>query len=103
MIRDYMYVGDAVAAMIKAIDYSGDIRTFNIGSGQGYSLHDLLDEIEKLLGRPVKRRHTAARPLDVPVSILNIERAKNHLQWQPRMTLLQGMEQTLAWLKNLYT
>jgi UDP-glucose 4-epimerase len=100
VIRDYMYVGDAVTAMIKAIDYDGDVRTFNIGSGQGHSLLDLINEIEKLLGRPVKHRHTAARRLDVPVNILNIERAKNLLQWQPSLTLRQGIERTVAWIKT---
>jgi UDP-glucose 4-epimerase len=102
VIRDYMYVGDAVDAMIKAIGYDGEERTFNIGSGQGYNLNEILDEIEKLLGRPVRRKYTSARVLDVPVNILDITRAKNCLAWQPGLTLKQGLDRTIDWLAKKY-
>ena len=41
MVRDYLYVGDAVDAMIKSIDYTGEERIFNIGSGQRLSLNEI--------------------------------------------------------------
>jgi len=98
VVRDYIYVRDAVDAMVKAIDYDGDIRTFNIGSGKGHSLNEILAEIERFLERPVKVRYTPGRSIDVSANILNIERAVNLLHWQPTLTFREGLERTLEWL-----
>ena len=44
VVRDYIYVCDVVDAMVKAIDYGGNERIFNIGSGEGHSLNDIVGE-----------------------------------------------------------
>lgn len=100
VVRDYIYVCDAIDAMVKAINYCGRERIFNVGSGKGHSLNDILDEIESLIGRPVERKYMQGRPLDVPVNVLDIEQAKRCLQWQPISTFRQGLERTLEWLKK---
>jgi UDP-glucose 4-epimerase len=102
VVRDYIYVGDAVDAMVKAIDYDGDMRTFNIGSGNGHSLNEILAEIERFLERPVKFRYTPGRSIDVPANVLNIERAWNLLHWRPNLTFREGLERTLEWLTKKY-
>lgn len=103
VVRDYIYVGDTVNAMVKAIDYDGDVRIFNIGRGKGYSLNEIVDEIEGMLGCPVKLKYLPGRPIDVPVNVLNIERAATFLQWQPRLTLREGLKRTLNWLRDKYS
>ncbi len=100
VVRDYVYVHDVVDAMVKAIDYGGSVRLFNIGSGKGQSLNDILDEIESLLGRPVERKYTQARSLDVPSNVLDIDQADRFLKWQPSVTFRQGLERTLEWLQK---
>jgi len=99
VVRDYIYVSDVVDALVKAITYDGGDRIFNIGSGKGHSLNDILIDIEKLIDRPVKRIYKQRRPLDVPINILDIEKACKLLQWQPKNSFSQGLEKTLHWIK----
>ena len=98
--RDYIYIKDAVDAFIKAMTSSGEQRVFNIGSGQGLSLNDILANIEKLLGKPVSRSYESARKFDVPVNVLDITRAREQLGWQPSVSFADGLANTLAWMQK---
>jgi UDP-glucose 4-epimerase len=99
VVRDYIYVTDATDAMVKVLSYTGEQKLFNLGSGQGQSLNDILDAIENVLGRPVTRSYVEGRALDVPVSVLDIERAIEDLQWDPRVDFRGGLERTVEWIK----
>ncbi|CAB5289393.1 UDP-glucose 4-epimerase [Burkholderia multivorans] len=101
VVRDYIYVADAARALIAAMgDTDGDDRVFNIGSGEGRSLNQVLDAIETVLDRPVERRYLAGRSFDVPVSVLDIERAKRSLSWRPQVPFEDGLKNTVAWLRT---
>lgn len=100
VVRDYLYVKDAVAAMIRAIDYQGEDRIFNIGSGVGLSLNDVLTHIEDQLGGPVRRTYNVARALDVPVNVLSIERAGRLLHWAPKVGFEEGLARTWQWMSH---
>ena len=95
-VRDYLYVGDAAEALLKAAAFEGEPRLFNIGSGVGSSLKQLIKEIEALLGRPVAVAYAAARPLDVPVNVLDTSLARRHLGWTARTSLAEGLRRTHA-------
>ncbi len=99
-LRDYVYIGDVTDALIKAAHYSGPERTFNIGSGIGLSINQVLDEIERATGLPSKRNYAPARGFDVPRSVLAITRAKNMLAWEPQVSFPQGLAKTVAWLRS---
>ena len=98
--RDYFYVSDAVSALVKALSYEGDNRIFNIGSGVGRSLNEILDSIDSLIGEPVKRVYLPSRAFDVPVNILDISKAENLLSWKPQMPFVEGLSRTAQWLKH---
>jgi UDP-glucose 4-epimerase len=100
VVRDYVYIGDAVRALVNALDYAGVERVINIGSGTGRSLNEILTRIEKLLGRPVQRKYVAGRKFDVPVSVLDVARARAALGWYPRMTFEEGLQRTAEWLRR---
>ncbi len=100
VVRDYVYIKDVVDAFLKAIDHSGSARTFNIGSGQGHSLKELLEIIESLLGHTVQRSYKEGRPLDVPKNVLDISMARKSLNWQPRTSFRDGLIRTLEWMKK---
>jgi len=95
-VRDYLYVGDAAEALLKAAAFEGAPRLFNIGSGAGTSLTQLIKEIEALLGRAVPVEYTAARSLDVPANVLDASLARRHLGWAPRTSLAEGLRRTHA-------
>ncbi len=100
VVRDYVYVDDAVDAILKAAPYTGAQRIFNIGSGKGTSLNQLVAEIEKLLGRPVKVNHAATRNLDVPANVLDPALARRHLEWSATTPLDEGLRRTYEWLRS---
>ena len=66
VVRDYVYVEDVAHAFRLAAEYSGDHRIFNIGSGVGVSLNQLLTEIQDVVQRPCRIVHETARSFDVP-------------------------------------
>lgn len=98
--RDYFYVSDAVSALIKALSYDGDNRVFNIGSGVGRSLSEILGAIDLLLGTPVKRVYLPSRAFDVPVNVLDISKAGDLLNWKPQTPFAEGLSRTARWLKS---
>jgi UDP-glucose 4-epimerase len=97
--RDYLYVGDAVEALVRAIDHAGAPRVFNLGTGVGTSLNDLVRQIEILVGHSVQVQRAPARSLDVPANVLDCALAERALGWRARTPLAEGLRRTLAWLR----
>ncbi len=100
VVRDYIYIGDAVAAMVAAASYTGDERVLNIGSGIGINLNEILLAIEQVTGRKAERRYTASRAFDVPVSVLAIDRARTALAWAPSTPFAEGLRKLHAWMRS---
>jgi len=96
VVRDYVYVGDVIQAMLQVMRYDGEQRLFNIGSGKGTSLNELVQVLEDLLKRNVRRRFLPERRFDVPVNVLDITRAKTVLNWAPQVTLHEGVARILG-------
>ena len=94
MVRDYLYVEDVAHAFCLAAEYAGDRRVFNVGSGVGVSINQLLAEIQAVVQRPCKVAYEAARSFDVPQIYLDISRARNELRWSPKVTLREGLQLT---------
>lgn len=101
VVRDYFHVDDLCAALLAALGYRGAERIFNIGSGRGCSLNELIAAIGRLLGRDVACRYLPGRSCDVPVNVLDISRAATHLGWSPRVSLEDGLATLLPWLRAL--
>ena len=95
-VRDFLHVSDVVAALLAAARYQGREHLFNIGSGLGCSLNQLIAGLEGILRRPIQRCYMPAREFDVPTNVLAIDRAVAELGWQPRVDLEQGLLSTLA-------
>lgn len=98
VVRDYLHVSDVVSAMLAAIDYRGADRIFNIGSGSGISLNEVVARISEALGRQVETVYTKGRSFDVPVSVLAINHAKDRLNWQPQLNFVEGLKRMVDWL-----
>lgn len=100
--RDFTYVGNIVEANLLASTASAakisssPSRTFNIGSGTAISLLDLLRELNALLGTSITPSFQPARAGDVRDSLANISLAKHVLGYQPRTSLKQALEATVA-------
>jgi UDP-glucose 4-epimerase len=103
VVRDYVHITDVARAFVLALEYGGTERIFNIGSGQGHSLTDLLNVIERAVGHPVARRFLPARGIDVPSNVLDIARARRELGWAPQIGLDEGVARTVEWLRERST
>ena len=98
--RDYVYIGDVAEAFASALTYSGAESVFNISSGEGTSLNDLIALMEELLGRQVEKRYLPGRAIDVPVSVLCNDLARRELDWTPKVSLFAGLEKTVVWMRH---
>lgn len=101
VVRDYIYIEDVVDALLRAGDYKGDERVFNIGSGYGKSLNEVLDAIDEMLNVPINRIYMKGRSFDVPINILDISKARDLLDWKPKITFSQGLHRTFNWYQRL--
>lgn len=101
VVRDYVYVADVVQAIIKAIGHEGPSRVFNVGSGRGHDLLQVVQTIEVLSGKSLRTRFRPARPADVPVSILDTSLAASELDWQPTTSFEEGLAMTIDWNRSI--
>jgi UDP-glucuronate 4-epimerase len=91
--RDYTYVADIVRGIRAAMDYAAEsYAVMNVGSGQPIELNDMIDVIEDVLGRKLKRNHLPEQPGDVPQTWADISRAENQLGYEPTIDFRSGVE-----------
>jgi UDP-glucose 4-epimerase len=98
--RDYIHVSDVAEAFCKALQYEGDERVFNVSSGIGTSVNELVARIENVVGKPIKRHYFPGRPFDVPINVLCNELAKRELLWTPLVSMEDGIARTAEWMKR---
>lgn len=100
VVRDYLYVKDAARALVQAISYDGPHHVFNIGSNRGLSLNAVLQAMEELLGRPIRKKYSAARNFDVSDNVLDTALARRELGWAPVTSFQDGLRKTLRWMET---
>jgi len=91
VVRDYIYVSDVAEAFARAVKYDGERSVFNISTGIGTSLNELIDMVERTVGRKVVRTYRPSRRFDVPVNILDNSLARQEPGWEHRVTLAEGL------------
>lgn len=99
VVRDYLYISDVGSAFERATAYTGSDSVFNVSSGQGVSLNELLKIVGDVMGSPVECKYMEGRAYDVPVSILDNTKAESVLGWKPEVPLREGIEKTIEWIR----
>ena len=84
-IRDYIHVVDLIEAHIKALENlpNGKHEIINLGSGDGYSVKQVIAAAEKAVGKAIPAVSSDRRAGDPAVLIADISKAKTFLEWQP--------------------
>ena len=101
--RDFIHVDDVAAAFLEALRYAGDERVMNVGSGEGRSINQIVDDLRAVLGLAnLEVIYKPERSADVPVSILDTELITRATSWRPRVTWIDGLQNTAAWLRATY-
>jgi UDP-glucose 4-epimerase len=96
--RDYVYVGDVAQAFLLAGE-SGRAGTFNVGSGVGTSVLDLLASLERSAGVTAERTFEPLREGELRASVLDSARIRDELGWKPAVDLDDGLARTFAWYR----
>ena len=99
--RDFVYVGNMATAIYRAaIHDSREERIFNIGSGNGVNINEVLEAIAAVVGEDVDVRYTAARRLDMPVNAPDISLARERLGRAPATDRGTGLSRAWTWIQE---
>ncbi|MDE2240078.1 MAG: NAD-dependent epimerase/dehydratase family protein [Rhodospirillales bacterium] len=98
VVRDFVHIADVaecLAQLATAPALNGQ-HVFNIGSGTGTSLNEIVMALETRLNRKLIVNRKPSRAFDVPSNVLCIERVKKVLGWQPRLSFSDGLGRMLS-------
>ena len=104
-LRDYIHVEDLATAHLNALNYlrdGGKPVTLNCGYGQGYSVREVIQTVEKINREPLVIKEEPRRDGDPPVLIAISEKIKHVLGWQPKFDDLETIVRTsLEWERKI--
>ena len=102
--RDFTYVSDIVDGMILAAEKIDNCIPINLGTGKKYKIKYVAEKIfEIMCWRPKKIVFDTSKPVGVLSRGLDISRAKKLLNWEPKVSLEEGLKRTIIWYENTHT
>jgi UDP-glucose 4-epimerase len=104
-IRDYVHVSDVADAHLAAVDYLNDngmSDIFNLGTGKGHSIFEIINLIREELGETVNYTVAPRRPGDPDRLVANITHASNVLLYRPKHDILSILKSAYEWNKANY-
>jgi UDP-glucose 4-epimerase len=101
-IRDYIHVVDLAKAHIKGLEYiakkkPGFSDTFNIGTGKGSSVLEVIQTFEKVTGQKVPYVIGPRRPGDIISSYAAVDKARKALGWKSEKTIAEALADAWRW------
>jgi len=102
VVRDFIYIDDAIRAIMKIVNGENKHRTFNLGCGYGRSIKQVLETIEKALGIKLNVSYLEGRKVDVPVNYLDISRYEKYYGALNPISLEDGIRKTADFMKKEY-
>jgi nucleoside-diphosphate-sugar epimerase len=101
--RDFTFISDAVAANLAAATASDAVgEIFNIGGGSRVVLAEVLDTMEEIVGKPIRRNHIEKAMGDARHTAADVSKAQKILGYQPQVSLREGLTREWEWVKGLY-
>lgn len=100
VVRDFIYIDDAIRAIVNIVNGQNKHHTFNIGSGYGTSINEVLIAIEHSLNIKMNIVYKEARSVDVPVNYLDISRYEKYYGSLNPITLEEGIKRTADFMKR---
>ena len=98
-IRDYIHVHDLAKAHVAALKKAESGFTsaiYNVGSGKGYSVREMMNQISQTLGKDINPQESPARAGDSPKLIASIKKIEQELGWRPTATLKEMIDSSWA-------
>jgi UDP-glucose 4-epimerase len=101
--RDFVHIDDVVSALLGGAAYDGPHKTFNVGSGIGRTMNEVVDGVCELLApSSVRIVRKPGRKADVPISILDATLAEREFGWKPAVGFRDGLADTASWMRVAY-
>ncbi|NNF01322.1 MAG: SDR family oxidoreductase [Bacteroidia bacterium] len=103
--RDFTFVENAVQANIRAMltkNEGADNKVYNVAVGENASINDLYNRLKELSGSSATAVHRDDRPGDVKDSLADISRAREFLNYEPRVKLNEGLGVTYNWFSKTF-
>lgn len=102
VVRDFIYIDDAIKAIIKIANGENKHRIFNIGCGYGTSIKQVLETISKALETELNVMYKDGRKVDVPINYLDISRYEKYYGKLNPISLDEGVKRTAEFMKKYY-
>ena len=102
-VRDYIHVVDLVIGHLKALDKLKEnpgVVTYNLGTGKGYSVLEMVDAFEKVTGKPIPYKIVGRRPGDIAVCYADPTKAAKELNWRATRGLEEMARDSWRWQYN---
>jgi UDP-glucose 4-epimerase len=97
---DYVYVDDAVEAAVRALQMAPAGAVYNVGSGAGITIDDLIGRMMRAAGRPAAREYLPADETAGSSRVADVSRIRAELGWEPRVSLDEGLARTWRWMQE---
>jgi len=101
MVRDYIYVKDAIDATLSVFNKKTTEKIFNVGSGVAVSLNELIEIMSDIVGQKILPDYIENSGTYIPKIVLDISTIKNNSGWKPATELSEGVNKTWKWVKSL--
>lgn len=101
IVRDYIYIQDLVKIVSSFIESDIKNEIFNLGSGDGYSINQIIDIITNIVG-PFELKYSMKRNFDIKNIVLNNEKIKTYYHYK-LTPIHEGIMETYKWLKKMET
>ena len=98
--RDYTYITDIIDGVIKAIQQCEGYHIYNLGESQVVKLHRLIRLLEEIIGKEAKIKRLPDQPGDVPITYADVSKAKHELDYNPRVSVHQGLQEFVQWYRE---
>ena len=93
VVRDYLHIRDLSSAIQLLIESDITNETFNIGSGNGTSVNEVLQTIRNVTGNEVPVKYLPSRSVDVPVNVLDVSKLKQLTGWNAHISMEEGISE----------
>lgn len=98
IVRDYIFIDDLIDAIYRVTMSTSSCRIFNIGSGIGYSINEIIRIIEKVVGKKIKVEYMDTRIGDPIITVLDTSRIRKEVGWEVTTDIETGVKHTWEYI-----
>jgi GDP-L-fucose synthase len=100
-LKDFLYIDDFIDALEEIINKVDEYTVLNIASGNGVTIKQILNIILKIeKAENLKINYDTSMPTMIPKRLIDITKAKNYLNFNPKISLEEGLSRTISWYKS---